>query len=1251
MRLRLDPYRTAAGLALILILAACRPGPTAAPPASPTVPPAAILGQIVNRVQARASTTTAFGPAVLGSGLGAGEQLQTSTASQARLDLPDGSFLRLAQDSDVTLVGVGGPGGEPVTRVKLALGKVWAGVNGSTLEVYTPAGIASIHGQRATVEFIRGDPASTVDDIIVVSCLDGDCSLQTETTRQTLAAREQIVITGGSQIARFTLTDAAFADFLAANPESARLAALVTPTSGPPGQAASPTAIGATPVATALPPGATETSQPRNTLNTPQASQTPLAPGTSPSAAPTGGSGLPAGILGRHTVQPGETLYCIGRGYAVAPEAIAQANGLGATGALSAGQVLDIPAVRWDNVPPGPVCAPQFASPYVTASATGALTPTAPVAAVTPAPSTGVAPAATATELTAITIWATPVNLSRSGSASRPAIAVDNHGNFYALWWDRIDAARLAVYQAGGDWSAAAAVPLIVGATPASPKAAPTAPNDWRIFVDGAGVLHAVWLDTSGSLFYSQRSPAGSPLAPVGSGSWTAATRLGSAVAAWDVTMNANGTLHLAFIQSAQVGSRSAGVYYLRLGTGQRSWDTPQLLAGSLYFRSLPDGAAHVSLATTDTGEVEVAWDDPQSLASWETWSTDAGQSFEAPAALAPGDTTAADQPRHLRLLPLHGGGLLRMWQRSDSCELYQQQFNPADGTWSTPARVLEQLPGCLTSTRTYLLPDGRLVMWAGLGQGSSADALVVWDSGRWSQPRTPLVSFVNPATQQSAALSCLDAALFGEQVVVVGCDGHGDVWTTTSQLSLAELLPALANAWGPPQAISEPGSLAGLPSITRDAAGAVHALWPQAQSANPGEQPLYYSRNSGDGWTPAAQILSQPGGGPANSPVIVADPRGWLHAVWSGGLNGQIYYSRALVRDGPTASGWSVPQALPSLQPAGGWPAMYLEPSGRLVVIYTIPLNENRGVYLTTSSDQGVTWSDPALIFDVAKAGWAAVQDTQLAVDLKGQLHLLVVRAPLPPATIPLGVYYLRSADGGQTWTDPAQVSGAGTGFPRLVATAHGEVHRFWVEPGAIQGMVWQQWSSDGGLSWSPPSQVPGLRNIAPSLGLASDAQGALYLVGIESVSQDSAALFYLRWDGQQWVDRQSLPLGHAADAASGATAILLPSGHLGVFYSVLASLNPGTSETVIGYAERSLPVAALLPPATIAPTASAAPTLATAPAATLTPVPTLDPAAQPPITPVTYGQWPRIIGIVGGMLLIVLVALSRLRADQRRR
>jgi len=68
--------------------------------------------------------------------------------------------------------------------------------------------------------------------------------------------------------------------------------------------------------------------------------------------------------VGQHVVQSGDTLYCIGRAYSVRPDAIAQANGLGAPFNLYPGQVLNIPAVRWAVVPRGPICVPQFSSPF-----------------------------------------------------------------------------------------------------------------------------------------------------------------------------------------------------------------------------------------------------------------------------------------------------------------------------------------------------------------------------------------------------------------------------------------------------------------------------------------------------------------------------------------------------------------------------------------------------------------------------------------------------------------------------------------------------------------------------------------------------------------------------------------------------------------------------------------------------------------------------------------------------------------------
>jgi LysM repeat protein len=63
--------------------------------------------------------------------------------------------------------------------------------------------------------------------------------------------------------------------------------------------------------------------------------------------------------LGYHTVRYRETLYCIGRAYAVSPWAIATENRLAYPYRLRVSQSLAIPNVPW-KVGYGPVCARQF---------------------------------------------------------------------------------------------------------------------------------------------------------------------------------------------------------------------------------------------------------------------------------------------------------------------------------------------------------------------------------------------------------------------------------------------------------------------------------------------------------------------------------------------------------------------------------------------------------------------------------------------------------------------------------------------------------------------------------------------------------------------------------------------------------------------------------------------------------------------------------------------------------------------------
>ncbi len=68
--------------------------------------------------------------------------------------------------------------------------------------------------------------------------------------------------------------------------------------------------------------------------------------------------------LGTHTVQSGETIYCIARAYGVDPWAITAQNGIIQVNLIYPGIQLSIPNAP-ATIPPGPVCVAQFGSPAV----------------------------------------------------------------------------------------------------------------------------------------------------------------------------------------------------------------------------------------------------------------------------------------------------------------------------------------------------------------------------------------------------------------------------------------------------------------------------------------------------------------------------------------------------------------------------------------------------------------------------------------------------------------------------------------------------------------------------------------------------------------------------------------------------------------------------------------------------------------------------------------------------------------------
>ena len=134
---------------------------------------------------------------------------------------------------------------------------------------------------------------------------------------------------------------------------------------------ATPTVVAPTPAPSAT-PVFTETPVPF----------TPVPPAPTPSVERPPNQGYydtPFVPLGTHIVQPREHLFCIGRAYGVLPQAIADANFIALDTPLVDDQPLKIPDVPWQNIPPGPICRPQFKSPYAPASVSMITSPPGPV--------------------------------------------------------------------------------------------------------------------------------------------------------------------------------------------------------------------------------------------------------------------------------------------------------------------------------------------------------------------------------------------------------------------------------------------------------------------------------------------------------------------------------------------------------------------------------------------------------------------------------------------------------------------------------------------------------------------------------------------------------------------------------------------------------------------------------------------------------------------------------------------------------
>ena len=839
-------------------------------------------------------------------------------------------------------------------------------------------------------------------------------------------------------------------------------------------------------------------------------------------------------------------------------------------------------------------------------------------------------------------LWAEAVNLSQSGAASQPLIAAAPDGVLHAVWWDATDGLQYArtATVTGTAWTTPVTAANIFGVRQvdaATNRVTLIAPEAVRLLSSSNGEAFALWRDADDQLLG----------ATVQGDNFSGSTPLAEIAVAFDVTADVSNTLHLGYVRTASSEAAPAGVYYRRHANA--TWGGANPVYTSPYFRPLQADRAHVSAAGLNDIAL-VAWDDPQLGQSAYARSTDGGETWSEPQVI-----TGTGRTLRARVTSTPDGEFLLIWQDAGAggCGFVQRTSNDGGETWSAPQRVLGALTRC-TADWSFM-PDGDGRLWlierlSAAATGNSVSA-AVWQAGSWSAPFELALSFFDPGAGRQIDLSCVNAAVAGQTLGLIGCDPNSDVLAARNTAPLDRFISARQAAWAEVEVLSDrqtPAVVDDLPALAADSSGALYALWSQQIDQ---ASVLLGSAYTDDHWSAAVALLrsaeTAEGRTVARQPALAIDSGGRAHAVWNGGTTGAIYYSWTYARDFTLASGWAEPIALPMDTPISSWPDLAIDPrGGDLFVVYAVPYNEGRGLYLARSADGGSTWpAAPQRIVDAAAQGWESVTTPRLAYDAAaGVLHVVWVRDALPGSASPRAVYYAQSRDRGRTWSEPVKVAEGQVGWPRVAMFGPDQVCVAWTQQSSQARVnprsplsVWSWLSADGGQTWTTPATVPGFEQISGAFGLIGDESGRLDLAAMAQLSNGESVLLHASWQEQRWSEREVTALGQNATAGNAAALAVSPSaGRLAALLRAWLWDQSGSGQFEVVATWREIPKQVVTPLPTFTPVPTVAPGPTATPEPTATPRPQIAPGGPQPIGE-TRGPSPLIIGGVLAAIIVI--------------
>jgi hypothetical protein len=218
---------------------------------------------------------------------------------------------------------------------------------------------------------------------------------------------------------------------------------------------------------------------------------------------------------------------------------------------------------------------------------------------------------------------------------------------------------------------------------------------------------------------------------------------------------------------------------------------------------------------------------------------------------------------------------------------------------------------------------------------------------------------------------------------------------------------------------------------IAADTNGHLHLVW---ADSTPGNLEVYYKKSTDGGatWTTSRRLTWTTG--ISRSPAIAADSFGGLHLVWYDNTpgNAEVYYKKSA----DWGATWATSQRLTWTPGNSLHPDIARDSLNNLYVVWEDQTPGNWDIYYKKGTNVGGTWApSQRLTWTLGTSWWPA-----LAVDSTGGLH--VVWQDDTPGGIE--VYYKTSADGGGAWTSAERLTWTWgqSGYPAMAVDPSGHIH-----------------------------------------------------------------------------------------------------------------------------------------------------------------------------------------------------------------